>query len=398
MRAPGAATGRPWWVGLALMAGGHFTVDTYAGMLVSAMPALAVQFDLSLARAGLVLSVVSAVSSLSQPVFGHWLDRAGLRPWMLYASLILAALFTGGTGLAPRYAFLPVLGVLAGVGVAFYHPLGALAIKGMTVQHRGLAMSMYSAAGTLGYALAPVAVVPLTARHGAVALAPLAVPGLLLTALYALHRRAWSTGWGEHPGSTRRVGPATWSWSQVIILNGINSLRAWAHMAVVAYLVFYLQERGWSPGATGLALSLHILSGAAGGIAAGALSDRWGRRQVFAGSLLLAAGFIAAIPQAATVWTWVLLGASGAAVQATFPVAVVLAQELLPANAGLASGMTMGLAFGLGGLGIAASGGLADAYGLTAVFYSSAVLLLVAALLCGFLSLPHQKTEGMAGQ
>jgi len=398
LRVPGAGIGRAWWAGLALMAGGHFAVDTYAGVLVAAMPALANRFDLSLARAGLVLSLVSAASSLSQPVFGHWLDRSGLRPWMLYASLVLAALFTGGTGLAPRYALLPVLGILAGLGVALYHPLGALAINGMTQRHRGLAMSMYSAAGTLGYALAPVAVVPLTARHGAMALAPLAVPGLLFTMLYVFSRRIWSAGWGGRPEPARRGSPAAWNWPQVIILNGINSLRAWAHMAVVAYLAFYLQGRGWSPGATGLALSVHILSGAAGGIAAGALSDRWGRRRVFAGSLFLAAGFIAAIPPATTGWTWVLLGASGAAVQATFPVAVVLAQELLPANAGLASGMTMGLAFGLGGLGIAASGAMADAHGLAAVFYSSAALLLLATLLCGWLPQPAPVAERMTGQ
>lgn len=391
-RAP-AGTGRTIWLGLAFMAAGHFAVDAYAGMLAPAMPALAQRFGLSLTLSGLVLSLVSVTSSFSQPVFGHLLDRTGLRPWMLYMSLAAASLFSGAIGLAPRYFFLPLFGIMGGLGVALCHPLGALAIMGLTQRHRGLAMSLYSAAGTLGYAVSPLVVVPLTARHGATALAPLALPGLVLSLIYALGRRLWSSGSAWQP-PPRRVGGATsWTWSHVIMLNAINSLRAWSHMAVLAYLAFYFQGRGWSAWATGLAASVHILSGAAGGIAAGALSDRWGRRTVFAVSMLLAAVFTAGIHPSSGMLTWVLLVVSGAAVQATFPVAVVLAQELLPANAGLASGMTMGLAFGLGGLGITASGALADTYGLGSVFYSSAVLLLVATILCYWLPQPERADE-----
>jgi FSR family fosmidomycin resistance protein-like MFS transporter len=182
---------------------------------------------------------------------------------------------------------------------------------------------------------------------------------------------------GPEPGGAR----PRLDWRPLLVLNAVNGLRAWAHMAVVAYMAFYLQGRGWPDVYVGVAVSLHVLAGALGGMAGGAVSDRVGRRAVYTVSLVLAAALTIGIHLTSGAPMWVCLALAGAAAQATFPVAVVLAQELMPTRAGLASGMTMGLAFGLGGLGLPLSGYMGDRFGLGAVFYTSALLLLVAAVL-----------------
>jgi FSR family fosmidomycin resistance protein-like MFS transporter len=144
--------------------------------------------------------------------------------------------------------------------------------------------------------------------------------------------------------------------------------------------------------APSVALFLYLFSGALAGLLGGILSDRWGRRRILVGTLLLYAPLMLAFQATDGRLAVLLLALSGAVLLASFPVAIVYAQELLPARIGLASGLTLGFAFGAGGIGAGVTGVLIDAVGMEWGMASLSLLPLGAALAC----LPLRERRGPA--
>ena len=128
-------------------------------------------------------------------------------------------------------------------------------------------------------------------------------------------------------------------------------------------------------------LTVFLVGGAASGLYGGHLSDRIGRRRVMIASMLLFPFFMSFMLMSSGLWLWVLAGASGAALLASFSVTTVLAQELLPGHVGLASGLVLGLAFGTGGVGTALSGYIADMIGLYQALWFLTFVPILGALL-----------------
>jgi FSR family fosmidomycin resistance protein-like MFS transporter len=144
----------------------------------------------------------------------------------------------------------------------------------------------------------------------------------------------------------------------------VIALRSWCYSGVVVFLPFLLRDQGVSLTVAGRALFVFLFFGALGGMLGGHLSDRVGRQQVIATSLLLFPVLMAIALLFSGPLGWMFLAAAGMALLASFSVTVVFAQELLPQHLGLASGLTLGLAFGTGGLGVFLSGLVADLLGL----------------------------------
>jgi FSR family fosmidomycin resistance protein-like MFS transporter len=152
--------------------------------------------------------------------------------------------------------------------------------------------------------------------------------------------------------------------ARLATLCGLIGLRSWGASGLVIFIPLYLVEQGMALPLTGRALFVFLFFGALGGLLGGHLSDRVGRQRVIAGSLLVFPGLMAAALLVPGIARWFLLAIAGMALLASFSVTVVFAQELLPGRVGLASGLTLGLAFGAGGLGVWMSGVLADLLGL----------------------------------
>jgi len=350
-------------VGLAGVVLGHFMVDFCSSWLPPLLPLLAERLDLTMALAGTAVATASTVSSFSQPLLGWLGDRGGGRALLAF-SVIWTCAFTSLVGLVRGFGALVAVVLLAGLGSAFYHPLGSVSAVRLYPRHRSKVMSLYSAGGSLGYALAPVVAVPLVLKLGLGASLLLMVPGVLLAGLKLGSARppvaaAQTRMVDEHrPVAGARYGALAW-------LQLVMALRCWALTSHAAFLVWYLVERGGEPTWAAAVLTAFLLAGVVGGVIGGVLADRWGNLAVLCWSGLVA-----------IVSLWVFLGRAGwpataclvlggAALHAGFPGAVVLAQELVPARAGMAAGMMMGLTFGIGGLGVAATGWLGDAWGLT---------------------------------
>jgi len=145
---------------IATLSAGHGAVDFAAGAIPALIPFLVVEFGLDYAAAGALMLAVTASSSLVQPLFGLWSDRRGAL-WLLPAGIALAAIGTGLVAVAPSYPVAVALTLVAGVGIAAYHPEGAKFAAYASDKRRASGMSRFNVGGNVGYALGPIVVTPL---------------------------------------------------------------------------------------------------------------------------------------------------------------------------------------------------------------------------------------------
>lgn len=363
---------------------GHTVVDASQNILPVVLPLLVERFQLSYSQVGVAAALLNLSSSFIQPVFGWVSDRWSTR-WFMWVGIAWTGVLMGCVGLVPNYLSLLILVVLTGVGTAAFHPIASMAVALASGNQRGLGMSLFSAGGNLGFAIGPVMAAWLMARFGLPGTLAVVVPGLLTAA--AIY------GWREEfisPPHTRGQRTAFSNdpipWGRLSTLSALITLRSWGYSGLITFIPLLLHEQGVSLQIAGRALFVFLFFGALGGMLGGHLSDRVGRHQVIATSLLafpilmgialLTTGFV----------QWFLLAIAGAMLLASFSVTVVFAQDLLPHHLGLASGLTLGLAFGAGGVGVGLSGFLADALGLRASVWILLALPGIAGLLALTLS------------
>ena len=342
---------------------GHTVVDAFQNILPVVRPLLQQRFGLSYSRVGLAAALLTISSSMIQPVFG-WLSDRWNTQWFLPAGIVWTGVLMGVVGLVPSYWALLLVLTLTGIGTAAFHPVASLAAAHASGTQRGLGMSFFTAGGNLGFALGPILIASLLTWFSLKGTALLMILGALTAALIHVHRRELEVPFqraaqSENPQST----PIPWA--RLSTLCMLITLRSWGYSGLVIFLPMLLLAQGVPLALAGRALFVFLFFGALGGLLGGHLSDRVGRQQVIAGSLLLYPLLMAAALAASGPSRWMLLATAGMALLASFSVTVVFAQELLPQNVGLASGLTLGLAFGTGGLGVGMSGILADLVGLS---------------------------------
>lgn len=365
---------------IGLMTLAHFVNDSYGNYIAILLPLLAVRLDFNLGLAGVMVTAYTITSSIVQPGLGYIADRLATRVLSVVGTMA-AAVGTSLLGLAPHYSVLVMLAVVSGLGTAAYHPQAAAMVVNVAGRRRATVMSLYLLGGNLGFAVGPYVAVWVVDHIGWHGMPMLAIPGLLMGAvLYVAAPRDWS----PHAGAE---GPSLW---QVITANrgvlgrllGVVGVRSWGHYGLLAFLPFYLKERGMSADRTALLVTTLLLTGAFGGVIGGYVADHWLRRRtVIVASLLLAGGFGMLFLSADGPWRWALAVLTGVTLLGSFSVLTVKGQEVLPNNVGLASGFMLGLTIGLGGLGVLPLGFIADRIGVSAVIHFAALLPPVAALL-----------------
>jgi FSR family fosmidomycin resistance protein-like MFS transporter len=287
----------------------------------------------------------------------------------------------GLTGLSPNYPLLLLSVTLAGLGTAAFHPRATMEVNYISGDRRGLAMAVYTLGGNLGFALGPILAATFVLRWGASSTAWLLVLSAPFAAvLYGLRKETAPPPASPKPGREK----IQWSrlpWRELLILSLLVTLRSWTYQGFVIYLPLFLQGKGIPLMVGSRLLFVFLFSGAIAGLLGGHLSDRWGRKRVIAGSLLLFSPFMFLALWVSGPWVPLLIASAGAMLLAGFSVIIVFAQELMPGNVGLASGLMLGLAFGTGGVGVFLSGLMADALGLEKSIFFLAFLPLLAGLL-----------------
>lgn len=181
---PSAARRRPHTPMLLLLALGHLVVDMNQGAMPALLPFLRTKFGLTYAAAGTVILVANVSSSVIQPIFGYLADRTA-RSWLLPWAIVVAALGVALAGLAPSYGVLLVLVVVAGFGIAAYHPEGYKTANQVAGDRKATGLSLFSIGGNVGIALGPPVITALVGGLGLLGTLAMLGPGVLVAALIA---------------------------------------------------------------------------------------------------------------------------------------------------------------------------------------------------------------------
>jgi len=357
---------------LLLMVLGHTVVDISQNILPVILPLLHGRFGLNYAQVGLVAALLNLSSSVIQPVFGWISDRWGIQ-WFIPVGIVWTGILMGSVGLVPNYWALLLVVTLTGVGTAAFHPIASMAAAHASQTRRGLGMSLFSAGGNLGFATGPILMTWLLLWFDLRGTVFLVALGLLTAGLIHCYRREIEVPYVDSRQRHRHADAAI-PWAKLSGLCILITLRSWGSSGMVVFMPLLLMQQGVALSATGRALFVFLFFGALGGMLGGYLSDRVGRQQVIAASLLLYPALMAGALTLHGPPRWLLLAISGAALLASNSVTVVFAQELLPHRVGIASGLTLGLAFGAGGVGVGVSGVMADLLGLQLSVWSLLLL------------------------
>ena len=378
---------------IAVLGSGHLCVDLCQGAVPALLPFLAAERGYSYAALGALVLFSTIGSSIVQPLFGLLSDRIA-RPWLMPAGLVLSGAGIALAGPAPSYGLTALAVVVSGLGVAAFHPEGAKFAGLASRDRQGRGMSLFSVGGNAGFALGPLLTTPLVLLFGlqgtlALVLLPLAAAVLVARELGRLRRL-------ERAQAPARDSAGEDDWGAFGRLGGVIALRSGVYFGLQAFVpAYFVVELSSSEAAGNAALTIMLAAGAVGTLVGGGLVDRWGARTILLGTQVLLLPPLAVLPLVGAAAATILLGVVGFVAIASFSVSIVLGQAYLPSRVGLASGITLGLAIGLGGVAATALGLVADSAGLDAVLWTIAVLPLPAAALA--LSLPSAPRRVAAG-
>jgi FSR family fosmidomycin resistance protein-like MFS transporter len=369
---------------MATLSGGHLAVDFASGAVPALLPFFVLEFDLSYTRTAILMLAVLVSSSLVQPLFGLLSDRRGAM-WLLPGGIVLGGLGTGLAAVAPRYELVVALVFAAGIGIAAYHPEGAKFAAYASGRKRASGMSYFNIGGNTGYALAPIVVTPLVLwlglEGGLLAMAPVLVIAVVLL------RSVGHLASLAPDRSTRAAASGVDDVRATTILGLVIGLRSVAWFGLLTFVPLWVVDQGGTEGEGNRTLSLMLVAGAAGTLLLGPVADRIGLRRTLLVTQVALPPLIVAFVAVGGAAGTVALMLVGLCVVGTFGVTMVLSQLYLPRHVGMASGLSVGLSMGLGGIAAVALGAIADAVDLETALYVAAAAPALGAVLC--LALPR---------
>ncbi|KQP32429.1 Fosmidomycin resistance protein [Methylobacterium sp. Leaf100] len=362
----------------------HLLNDLVQSLLPAIYPLLKTQFRLDFGQIGLITFVFQVTASVLQPVVGIYTDRRPL-PFSLAFGMGSSLVGLLLLSVAWEYGLLLLAAGLVGFGSAVFHPEATRVARLASGGRYGLAQSVFQVGGNAGTALGPLLAAFVVVPHGQGSVAwfsLVALAGICVLALvgqwYAGRLRAVprpATRAGAPAASVlsrRRVGLT------IAILLTLIFSKYFYLASFSSYYTFYLIQRfGVSVAQSQIYLFVFLGAVAAGTILGGPIGDRFGRKPVIWGSILGVLPFTLALPHADLVWTVVLTVPIGMILASAMPAILVYAQELLPGRIGLVGGLFFGFAFGMGGLGAAVLGEVADHAGIATVYALCAYLPLI---------------------
>jgi FSR family fosmidomycin resistance protein-like MFS transporter len=358
----------------------HLINDMLQSLLPAIYPSLKAELGLSFSQIGLVTLVYQLTASILQPLIGLYADKRPTPLALPGGTLFSLAGLLVLSG-AHSYGLLLVGASLLGMGSSVFHPESSRVARMAAGRRHGLAQSMFQVGGNAGSALGPLAAAIVVMRWGQSSLAFFALLALLSCAIL------WNVGhWYKHHGlarlsSGRSAGKAQVALPSGKVLGGIAVLLAmifskYVYLAsLTSYFTFYLIQRfGVSVEVAQLHLFAFLGAVAVGTIAGGPLGDKFGRKYVIWFSILGALPFTLMLPHASLFWTGPLTIIIGLIMASAFPAIVVFAQDLVPGKIGMISGLFFGFSFGMGGVGAAVLGEVADRAGIETVYALCAYL------------------------
>ena len=368
----------------------HLLNDMMQSLLPAIYPILKTNYGLDFAQIGLLTFTFQVTASLLQPVIGSYTDRKA-QPYSLAAGMSVTFVGLLLLSRASSYPALLAAAALVGTGSAVLHPESSRVARMAAGKQPGLAQSLFQVGGNLGSAIGPLLAAFIVLRYGQTSVAwfgVAAVLGVLLLVRvghwYRAHGMARMKSAAHRDSQAARLPSGRVRWALAVLIALIFS-KFFYTASMTSYFTFYLIERfDVSVRSAQVHLFVFLASVALGTVIGGSLGDRFGRKVVIWASILGVLPFTLLLPYANLFWTGVLSVPIGLILASAFPAIVVYAQELLPLRVGTVAGLFFGLAFGLGGIGAALVGYLADATSVRFAFqlcsYLPAIGLLAALL------------------
>ncbi len=367
----------------------HLLNDLMQSLVPSVYPILKAKFALDFGQVGLISLTFYLTASLLQPVVGMITDR---RPMPFSLATGMGSTLAGLLLLSVAGSFPAILlaAGLIGLGSAVFHPESSRVARMASGGRHGLAQSVFQVGGNAGSAIGPLLAAFVVVPQGQASIAWFSAVALLAMAVLTVVGR-----WYRRRVTERRRAPVA-----ALVATPLPRARVVASVAILltlifskyfymaslsTYYTFYLIHRfGLAIDAAQLLLFVFLASVAVGTVVGGPLGDRFGRKRVIWVSILGVLPFTLALPHADLLWTTILTVPIGLILASAFSAILVYAQELLPGRIGLIGGLFFGFAFGMGGLGAAVLGELADATSIEHVYalcaYLPAIGLLTAFL------------------
>jgi len=349
----------------------HLLNDSLQAVIPAMFPILEKDLGLTFTQLGLIAFALNIVASLLQPVIGFISDKKPM-PFALPFGMASSFLGMAGLAFAPEYWMILLSVVFLGFGSAVFHPEGSRVSYMAAGTKRGLSQSIFQVGGNSGQALAPLIsafiLVPLGQRGAALFLFVAALGIFILSRISVWYKEELAQQklqkgkkvlLSSLPELTKRqVGAA------LALLLIIIFARSFYVTNMTSFYIFHLMEAYGLTIQTGqLYIFLFLAVGAAGTFFGGPLADRIGRKNVIVLSLLVPIPLALALPYVPLFAVLMLLALIGFFIMLSFSVTVVYAQELVPSKIGTMSGLTVGLAFGMGAIGGVVIGILMDSIG-----------------------------------
>jgi FSR family fosmidomycin resistance protein-like MFS transporter len=356
----------------------HLLNDMMQALLPAIYPTLKQDFHLNFTQIGLITLAYQITASLLQPAVGYFSDLKP-RPYSLATGMVSTLVGLVLLGSAASYSMILVCAMLIGIGSAVFHPESSRVARMASGGRHGLAQSLFQVGGNTGSALGPLLAAALVVRYGQHSIAwagALALLGILILynvgTWYKHHGLARMRGGKAHEDHHLPRGKVT---ASIVILLMLIFSKYFYLASITSYYTFYLIHTFHvSVQSAQVHLFLFLGAVAAGTMAGGPLGDKFGRKYVIWFSILGILPFTMVLPYANLFWTSILSVVIGMVMASAFPAIVVYAQELLPGRVGMISGLFFGFSFGMGGIGAAVLGWLADLTDITFVYKVCAFL------------------------
>lgn len=374
----------------------HFLNDMIQSIIPSIYPIIKDKFDFSFAQIGIITLMFQMASSILQPFTGLYADKHP-RPYALSVGMCFTLIGLLMLAFSENYLLILLSVSIVGLGSSVFHPTASRVAQLASGGRKSLAQSIFQVGGNGGSAIGPLLAALIILPFGQHAISWFALAALL-AALIMIRLGAWY--------KARLVYVVTHPQKNVTLSNDISKRAKYGALfilvllifskyfytsCITSYFTFFLIDKfGISVQASQLCLFVFLAAFAIGTVAGGMLGDKFGRKYVIWFSILGATPFALIMPFANLFWTLVCTFLSGLIIASAFSSIVVYATDLMPDKVGLIAGIFFGLMFGLGGLGSAFFGWLADKTSIEFIFQVSAFLPLLG-IIAGFLPNTQKK-------
>ncbi len=362
----------------------HLLNDMIQSLILAIYPLLQNEFSLSFLQIGMITLTFQVSSSLLQPIVGYWTDKHPM-PWSLPIGMCFTLSGLVLLALSGSFETVLIAAALVGTGSSVFHPESSRVARMASGGRHGLAQSIFQVGGNFGSSLGPLLAAIIIAPYGKGNVAWFVLAALLAIVVLAQVSRWYAAQHRVNKGKAAAPVinplPRNKVVLAVCILLVLIFSKYFYMASISSYFTFYLMHKfDLSIQNAQIHLFIFLFAVAAGTVIGGPVGDKIGRKYVIWGSILGVAPFTLLLPYATLFWTGVLTVIIGFVLASAFSAILVYAQELLPGRIGMVSGLFFGFAFGMGGLGAAVLGVIADHTSIDLVYKICAYLPLLGIL------------------